>query len=201
MLFIVKWMEIFCMRWTISNCVMDIAVIILIYLKCVCVRHWKIRKHGNIFMSNVPKIVTVEWTAPAATSHSKVYFERLFIHSNPPVGCARGNGTLVTSWIVKDYSSSQQQCGEIHSFVFNGQKSVIAFSASTFHLAILKWEFSYFLFFSPLPLVSILIIIISSSIWWKCEWCLMVNRVLLAFLDPQTFTPLYVANECIHLHT
>lgn len=75
------------MRWTISICVMDIVVIILIYLKCVCVcvRHWEIRKHGNIFMSNVPKIVSVEWTTPAATSHSKVYFERLFIHSNPGV--------------------------------------------------------------------------------------------------------------------
>lgn len=35
-------------------------------------------------------------------------------------------------------------CGEIHSFVFNEQKSVIAFSASIFHLAIFKWEFLHF---------------------------------------------------------
>lgn len=45
------------------------------------------------------------------------------------------------------YSSQQQyDDGEIHSFVFNGQKSVIAFSASIFHLAIFKWDDAFFFF-------------------------------------------------------
>lgn len=67
---------------------------------------------------------------------------------------------------------------EIHSFVFNEQKSLIAFSASIFHLAILKWE--YFL----LPLLPL-----SPSRLHRCWCCVCEVRVFICYTQTLSISP------------
>ena len=74
--------------------------------------------------------------------------------------------SIQTSYMVPTHTQRDSLCAEIHSFVFNEQKSVIAFSASQFSI----WRFSngnfFPLFVLPPSLMRFIIICI-----WKADAC------------------------------